>query len=87
MTSWDGVRRLLKIPHGEEAKVNEQHERLQRMERERVERLERYERAKRFAAETAQWPSWKLRAAYAQPEAVRRAEERERLAQERQGPA
>lgn len=42
------------------------------------ERLDRYERALRFAREIEAWPSSKLRAAYAQPEKVRRAEERER---------
>jgi hypothetical protein len=38
----------------------------------------RLELADRFAAETAMWSSKKLRAALAQPETVRRAEEREK---------
>lgn len=43
-----------------------------------TERRERLARARRFASEVDNWPSWKLRAAYAQPEKVQRAEERER---------
>lgn len=43
-----------------------------------AERRERFERARQFAREVETWPSWKLRAAYAQPERVRRAEEREK---------
>ena len=43
----------------------------------RQDRIERREIVQRFADEIADWPSWRLRAAYAQPEAVRRAEERE----------
>jgi len=42
------------------------------------ERRERFARAREFAKEVETWPSWKLRAAYAQPERVRRAEEREK---------
>lgn len=43
------------------------------------ERRDRYQRALQFSKEIETWPSSKLRAAYAQPETVRRAEERERL--------
>lgn len=46
-----------------------------RDEQERRER--RLELAERFAREVASWSSQKLRMTYAQPEAVRRAEERE----------
>jgi len=42
------------------------------------ERRDRYQRALQFSKEVETWPSSKLRAAYAQPEKVRRAEERER---------
>ena len=44
-------------------------------EQERRER--RLERAERFAREVSSWSSQKLRMTYAQPEAVRAAEERE----------
>lgn len=43
-----------------------------------IRRQMRLDAIKRAADEVATWPSWKLRAAYAQPETVRRAEERER---------
>ena len=46
-----------------------------RNEQERRER--RLELAERFAREVSSWSSAKLRSTYAQPEAVRRAEERE----------
>ncbi len=46
-----------------------------RNEQERRER--RLELAERFAQEVSSWSSKKLRMTYAQPEAVRRAEERE----------
>lgn len=41
-------------------------------------RQRRHELAQQFAEEVATWSSHKLRAAYAQPEKVRAAEERER---------
>ena len=43
------------------------------------ERERRLERLRDYADEIATWPSWKLRAGYAQPETVHQAEERERL--------
>lgn len=41
-------------------------------------RRQRLELIQKLADEVATWPSSKLRAGYAQPETVRRAEERER---------
>jgi hypothetical protein len=41
-------------------------------------RRQRLELIQRFADDVAKWPSWMVRAGYAQPETVRRAEERER---------
>lgn len=48
---------------------------------EQARRERRLELAERFAREVASWSSEKLRSTYAQPEAVRRAEERERSQQ------
>jgi hypothetical protein len=52
----------------------------ERDEQERRQR--RLELAVRFAQEVSTWSSKKLRMTYAQPEAVRRAEERERQEQQ-----
>lgn len=51
----------------------------ERDEQERRQR--RLELAERFAQEVSTWSSKQLRMTYAQPDAVRRAEERERLEQ------
>jgi len=47
-------------------------------------RKQRLELIQRFATEVAQWPSSKLKAGYAQPATIRRAEERERERREPQ---
>lgn len=50
-------------------------------EDEQARRQRRFELAEEFAREVSTWSSKQLRMAYAQPDAVRRAEERERSEQ------